>query len=382
VQRQHPYEDDVAWYADRAAGLRSVSPELSDDDARQLVAQRHGLASWDALCGEVERQARAAPGPFMQAFRALRWGDRDELERLVDGSPWLVEARGSNGNDLLGLATSLDHGGRRGLVETLLRRGADPASGNDHGWAPLHQAASRNDLPLVELLLAAGAPLDACARGDGGTPLAAALFWGQREAAEVLAVRAVVPRNLRIAGGLGRRDLIDELVDADGRLRPAAGEHRAFHRPHGGFPRWEPRPDEQEVLDEALVWAAKTGGVETIDRLVELGADVDGDPYRGTPLTWAAARGRVEAIDRLVALGADPNRQATFGGPQHGEGVTALHIAAQAGQEAAVERLLRLGADPTIRDRLYHGPASGWADQGGNAALRERLLAAEAARRS
>jgi ankyrin repeat protein len=379
VQPQHPYEDDVAWYADRAAGLRSVSPELSDDEARLTIAQRHGLPSWDALRVEVERQAGSAPGPFMQAFRALRSGDRDALDRLLDERPWLVGARGSNGNDLLGLATSFDHGGRRGLVAALLERGADPASGNDHGWTPLHQAAYRNDVPLVELLLTAGGPVDACARGDGGTPLAAALFWGHREAAGLLAARAIVPHNLRIAGGLGRRDLIDGLVGADGRLRPAAGEHRAFHRPHSGFPPWDPQRDEQEVLDEALVWAAKTGSVAAIERLVELGADVDADPYRGTPLTWAAARGRVAAIERLVELGAVPNRQATFGGPQHGEGVTALHIAAQAGQDASVDSLLRLGADPTIRDRLYQGSASGWADQGGNTELRERLLAIEVA---
>ena len=251
------------------------------------------------------------------------------------------------------------------------------AAGNDRGWTPLHQAASRNDLPVVELLLAAGAPLTPCAHGDGGTPLAAALFWGQREAAAVLASRAVEPHNLRIAAGLGRLDLIEPLVGADGHLLPAAAEHRAFHRPHTGFPPWEPGPDEQEVLDEALVWAAKTGSVEAIGRLVELGADVGADPYRGTALTWAAARGRSEAIERLVALGADPDQQATFGGPQHGEGVTALHIAAQSGQVDAVECLLRLGANPSIRDRLYDGPASGWANEGGHEELRDRLRALE-----
>ena len=55
--------------------------------------------------------------------------------------------------------------------------------------------------------------------------------------------------------------------------------------------------------------------------------------------------------------------------PSHGEGVTALHIAAQAGQTAAVEALLAAGADPSLRDALYDGPASGWAQQGGHAAL-------------
>ena len=84
------------------------------------------------------------------------------------------------------------------------------------------------------------------------------------------------PRNLRVAAGLGRVDLIDELAGT-----PAAGAHRGFYRPHGGFPAWEPSDDPQEILDEALVWAAKADRVEAIDRLVELGARIEADPYRG-----------------------------------------------------------------------------------------------------
>jgi ankyrin repeat protein len=89
---------------------------------------------------------------------------------------------------------------------------------------------------------------------------------------------------------------------------------------------------------------------------------VDADPYRGTPLAWAAACGRVASIRRLVELGADPNQRGTFGGPDHGEGVTALHLAAQSGQREAVETLLELGADPTIRDGLHGGDPAGWAE--------------------
>jgi ankyrin repeat protein len=73
------------------------------------------------------------------------------------------------------------------------------------------------------------------------------------------------------------------------------------------------------------------------------------------------------------------NQQATFGGPDHGEGVTALHIAAQAGQRGAVEALLEAGADPTLRDALYNGPASGWAEQGGHTQLAALLRDREAA---
>jgi ankyrin repeat protein len=154
---------------------------------------------------------------------------------------------------------------------------------------------------------------------------------------------------------------------------PAAGAHRGFYRPHGGFPAWQPSDDPQEVLDEALVWAAKSDRVAVLDPLVGLGADVDADPYRGTSLGWAAACVRVESIRALVALGADVNRRGTFGGPDHGEGVTALHLAAQSGQDKAVRVLLELGADPSIRDALHDGTPAGWAEHGGHAALAEIL---------
>ncbi len=263
-----------------------------------------------------------------------------------------MHARGTNGNDLLGMAKGLE------LVRLLLARGADPNRGNDYGWTKLHQAGYSNRPELAQLMLDAGGRLDLSARGDGGTPLIAALFWGHREVVPLLGLE---PGNLRVAAGLGLPELIRELAGT-----PQAGMHRAFYRPHGGFPAWQPRDDPQEVLDEALVWAAKSDRVAVLGPLVELGAAVDADPYRGTALIWAAANGRTAAVRALAALGADPNRRGTFGGPDHGEGVTALHLAAQGGRLEAAQALLELGADPTIADALHDGTPSGWAEFGGH----------------
>jgi ankyrin repeat protein len=127
------------------------------------------------------------------------------------------------------------------------------------------------------------------------------------------------------------------------------------------------------VLDEALVWAAKSDRAQAISLLVELGARVDADPYRGTALTWAAANGRVGSIRVLVELGADVDQRGTFGGPSHGEGVTAIHLAAQSGQREAVAALLELGADPLIQDKLHGGNALGWARVGGHERLADIL---------
>src|SRR6185295_14352838 len=120
-----------------------------------------------------------------------------------------------NGNDLLGMAGATCD---ERLTAVLLERGADVANANAHGWTALHQAAYSNQPRLARMLLDAGAPVDVSARGDGGTPLVVALFWGNRETAELLSERSLAPRNLRVAAGLGRVELIDEVAGT-----PAAG---------------------------------------------------------------------------------------------------------------------------------------------------------------
>ncbi len=268
------------------------------------------------------------------------------------------------------------------LVELLLAAGADTSHGNDHGWTPLHQAAYAGRIEIARLLLAAGAPVDVSARGDGGTPLVVALFWGYQLPEELLQALGLHPANLRVAAGVGRTDLIAALVTADGRVLPEAGARRAFYRPHAGFPAWRPSDDPREVLDEAVAWAARCDRTEAIDALATRGARLDADVYRGTPLCWAAACGRVDAIRRLVALGADPDGRTSFGGPDHGEGAVPLHLAAQGGHVHAIDALLDAGADPTIRDALHGGTPADWAAFGHRPAAEARLREHEGRGRS
>lgn len=365
---QHPYHQDVHYYAERALGLLASAEDetpgarepferwgqpLTRDGALVVVAREHGFVSWRTLREHVKSLVDSGE-PFARAYRAVEARDPEALESLLREFPGLVDARGTNGNDLLGMAGAT-HDER--LTRVLLGHGADPSRGNVHGWTPLHQAAYSNLPLLLDLLLDAGAPVDVSARGDGGTPLVVALFWGHREAAEKLAPHSRAPGNLRVAAGLGDAGLLDEVLG-----HPAAGAHRGFYRPHSGFPKWQPTDDPAEVRDEALAWAARNDRTDALRTLAEHGADLDADVYRGTALAWAAATGKLAAIRTLLDLGADVNRPGTFGGPGHGEHVTALHLAAQSGHLDAIRLLVEGGADRGARDGLFGSTPETWAE--------------------
>jgi ankyrin repeat protein len=376
---QHAYHEDLDYYEGRAYGLLASARDgtesavaafergdppapLTDAGARAVVARQHGFATWAALRRHVAG-LRDSGEPFARAYRAVEAHDVDGLRAQLETFPDLATAVGTNGNDLLGMAGATCD---ERLVRVLLDAGADPTRGNAHGWTPLHQAAYSNLPLLARMLLDEGVAVDVSARGDGGTPLIVALFWGHREVTEVLAEHGVHPDNLRAAAGLGRLDLVEELVAPDGRLAPAAGAHRAYYRPHSGFPDWRVSDDPQEVVDEALAWAARSDRVAVLEPLVARGARPDADVYRGSALMWAAACGRAAAVRRLIELGADPSGRSTFGGPTHGEGVTPLHLAAQDGHVETVRALLDAGADPRARDANFDATPDGWAEYGGH----------------
>ncbi|HEY1538943.1 MAG TPA: ankyrin repeat domain-containing protein [Solirubrobacteraceae bacterium] len=386
---QRAYRKKLGYYEDRAGGLLASAADgtpsavaaferwdapLTADGARIVVAREHGVASWDALRQHLDGLGR---DPFARAYRAIEARDVDALREQLECSPEIARAQATNGNDLLGMATAT-HDER--LVSLLLARGADPASANVHGSTALHQAAYAGLPALAALLIEAGAPVGAQGRGEGGTPLVVALFWGHARTAELLAGHGIEPGNLRTAAGLGRCDLVEQLVGAGGELEPRAGARRGYYRPHSGFPAWQPSDDPREILDESLAWAARNDRTDVLDVLVARGADLEADVYRGTALTWAAASDRRAALQRLLALGADPNGRSSFGGPDHGERATPLHLAAGGGHREAVELLLAAGADPRLRDGCHDSTPAGWAEHaGGHAELVALLREREAA---
>jgi len=129
----------------------------------------------------------------------------------------------------------------------------------------------------------------------------------------------------------------------------------------------------QEVLDEALAYAARSGRVEVLDALVGHGARVEADVYRGTPLIWAASTGRAAAVERLLALGADPTGRGSYGGKSHGRQVTPLHLAGASGDAATVKLLLDAGAGTAVLDGHGYGTPAGWARHSGHPEIAELI---------
>jgi ankyrin repeat protein len=391
TELRHPFETDPQYYRDRAAGMLSVfgtgeqnairlvrlfhpnfasaseadvrAASLTQADAELILAREHGFETFDALVGHIGAiRAGRVSEPFAHAFDAIKADERARLQELLARHPKLANAAGTNANRLIMLAMSF---GRRAMVQDLLAAGADPELANNKGWTALHQAAYADPtrdpagaLATLDMLLEAGASPFAEAYGDGGTPLSVALFWGHRVLAERLAQSEVAPLNLRVAAGLGRLDLMAQLFDG-AVLRPEAGWHREFHRPHSGFPPWRPREDAGEILAEALTYAARSGRIDAMAFLIAHGADIDAEPYNGTALHWAVAQRQVEAATWLIDHGADINRQAAFGGTR---GVTPLHVAAAwDGRPDCAKLLLDRGADRSLKDAEQDSTPAGWA---------------------
>lgn len=301
-----------------------------------------------------------------------------DLEGLRAHAEGAARARDAEGESLIGLialaitrnvSIPLQRGTaeQRRMLDVALAAGADPSAANGRGWTPLHSAAMSGDAELVAALLAAGAdPLRCENQVEGGIPVQFALFYGHTAAASALVDARPGPLNLRTAASLSGIEAIEACFDSTGAMLPVAWQGREFYRPLPAFPVWTPTFEPQETLDEALSWASRHAALDTMAILVERGARVNANPYRGTPLLWATARSRYSAMRWLVAHGADPSLAHDFGGANHGNMATALHLAAQWNDAEAVRVLLELGADCALADGTFHATPLGWAKYFGN----------------
>ncbi len=145
-------------------------------------------------------------------------------------------------------------------VRSLLGQGADVNAAQGDGMTGLHWAASNGNPQMAEVLIRAGANLEAATRVGKHTPLHA-------------------------ASKAGRALVVKTLVEA--------GSNANATTTTGASP---------------LHFAAAAGSAKAVVVLLEHGADSNAkEPHWGqTPLMFAAAAGRTEVINALLELGADP----------------------------------------------------------------------------
>lgn len=285
--------------AGMAANVRHYLEQGVDPDAR--------------VVGEEDCTARTA---LVSAIEARRG---EVVLVLLDGGAD-PEARGSDGRSPLIAAVE---GSDEAIVRDLIEAGASVNTGLPGPYGLfLHPLSSIRNVEILHVLLEAGA--DPNVRfADSETPLIRAAYDGRIDVVRMLleagaavdAVNLVGASSLMTAVERGRSDVVQMLIAAhsDVNTRTLAETPlmvAAEDGPHALVPillRAGARVDEKGWMGQtALVRAARRGSLETIQCLVEYGADVHlRDDTNLSALDWAVFCERDDdVIDYLESIGA------------------------------------------------------------------------------
>ena len=184
--------------------------------------------------------------------------------------------------------------GQNEMVDFLLSKGADINARSNGGGTMVHAASYSGNIELLRSLIAGDVDVNIGADNYGNTPLAAASFRCQTEAAGLL-------------------------IDNGAEVNPG-GEN--IHLP--------------------LDLAAMRNCEETLKLLLERGANPNGRmENQGSPIVAATLEGSMSIVQTLIDCGADVNCRGNFGW-------TALTGAARSGDPGIVSLLLDKGADPQV----------------------------------
>jgi ankyrin repeat protein len=256
------------------------------------------------------REGISTIGCGMSIFDAIRSGDANEVMRLLNTDPSLLEGVDMPWRGLGYRRTPLIHAAARGqleIVELLTEKGADIHATTSLAQTALHWAAQEGHEEVVAYLLDKGV-LASHQDSSGGMPV-------------MLAIRN---RHTRVAL------LLLEHMGAHNLLGGQGLEARCRYEGH-----------------TALQFAVRWGRMDLVAMLLEHGARADTtDRYGTSALQTAVDQGHLEIVKLLVeCLGS----QALHEGDSRGK--VLLHSALKWGSEEMVMYLLSKGPWPTVRDQ-------------------------------
>lgn len=169
-------------------------------------------------------------------------------------------------------------------------------------WWPF-KAGVQSD--LVGLLVESGADPNGLL-GDGA-PLGTAISFGYKKAAEALASRGADYNNLIYAAALGKASLVRSFLQADGGLAKGATNFKVSEQNEMGRFSWPP-PKDSDPKEIAFIYACMHGRTAVVKMLLDSGVDVNCCiSYGQTGLHYAAYMGYPELMKFLLESGADPD---------------------------------------------------------------------------
>jgi ankyrin repeat protein len=207
---QHSSAVDQLFSAIRSGQVESIRALVREDP--QLASARDAQGVSAILLARYHARREIADlleacGVILDVFEAAAAGRTDLVTALIDGDSTLVNAFAADGFTPLGLAAFFGH---VSVVRVLLDLGAqvNAVSRNSNGYTALTAAVTRDDAPIVELLLARGANA-AYRYGPGYSPIHAAAANGSVGIARMLVAHGADPRAVT-ADGKRPRDLAAE----------------------------------------------------------------------------------------------------------------------------------------------------------------------------